>query len=537
MGWTWNIPEHFNIGAACTDRHLGTPVESLSALVVEDRRHGTSEITYRDLSERTSRFAGLLRNFGIKPGERVLVRLPNSLEYPIAFLGTLKTGAIAVPSSTLLTAEEATYLAQDSEAAALVIHKEMWPALREKILASSSLRLVIFAGEGSLPAAPGSNPLVKFVELAALKDVAPVIAHQTRADDPAYLVYTSGTTGFPKGVLHAHRALLGRQPASDYWFDFRDSDRILHSGKFNWTYVLGTGLMDPLYRGKTVVVYEGPNDPHTWPTLIARHRCTIFVGVPTVYRQILQRTEATSKDVPTLRHCMSAGEHLSDEVFALWRERFGQEIYEAIGMSECSYYCSNCPKYPIRPGSAGKPQPGHEVRLLDENLKEVPHGEEGMLCIPESDPGLCLEYWRLPEETARSRRGGWFLTGDYARQDEEGYIWFLGRRDDLINTFGYRVSPYEIERVLRGHPAIADCVALGEEVEPEKVVVAACVIRAPGAALTESEVLCYASEHLARYKAPRQVYFFEEFPRTKNGKVLRGQLLGMLPGRKGKGAS
>src|SRR6185503_10459133 len=223
------------------------------------------------------------------------------------------------------------------------------------------------------------------------------------------------------------RSLIGRSPASTYWFEYAPddggsvaTDRIVHSGKFNWTYVLGSALMDPLSRGKTVIAHEGRNDAATWPRLIAKHGATIFIGVPTIYRQILQKTPFTKKDVPTLRHCMSAGEHLSDEVFAAWKERFGLDIYEAVGMSEFSYYLSQNRRRPIRPGSAGFAQPGHDVRLLDpETLREVPDGEEGMICVAAGDPGLFLRYWNLDDETARAKHDGWFFTGDYARRDAE----------------------------------------------------------------------------------------------------------------------
>jgi acyl-coenzyme A synthetase/AMP-(fatty) acid ligase len=222
---------------------------------------------------------------------------------------------------------------------------------------------------------------------------------------------------------------------------------------------------------------------------------------------------------------MSAGEHLSDEVFAQWRERFGLDIYEAVGMSEFSYYLSQSRHRPIRPGSAGFPQPGHDIRLLDpETLEAVATGEEGMICVPESDPGLFLEYWNLPEETAKLRRGGWFLTGDYARFDADGYIWFLGRKDDIIKSFGYRVSPYEVERVLKSHPGVADCACVGEEVEKEKRLVVAYVIPQPGAAVTPDELVQFGRKHLAAYKAPKRVYLARDFPRTKNGKILRRQV-------------
>ena len=508
--WKWEVPEFLNIGAACTDAHLGTPAEARTAMIVEDDARGTSSITYGELARRTSRFAQLLRGMGIAAGDRVLVRLPNSIDYPTAFLGTMKRGAIAVPTSTLLTAEEVKYLLEDSEAVALVIDEDSWTRMEPTLRGAGLLREVILAGA----------PLESALDMVGT----PAPAERTRAGDPAYLVYTSGTTGYPKGVLHGHRSLIGRTPASEYWFDFDGEDRILHSGKFNWTYVLGSALMDPLYRGKTVIAHEGRNDAATWPRLIAKHGATIFIGVPTVYRQILQKTAAGSAEVPSLRHCMSAGEHLSDEVFAQWRKRFGLEIYEAVGMSEFSYYLSQSRHRPVRPGSAGFAQPGHGVRLLDpDTLEAVPGGDEGMIAIPEDDPGLFLRYWNLPDETARAKRGGWFLTGDYARVDEDGYLWFLGRKDDIIKSFGYRVSPYEVERVLKSHPAVADCACVAEDLG-DKRLVAAYVIPQPEAKVTADELLAFGRRELASYKAPKVVYLAREFPRTRNGKILRREI-------------
>jgi acetyl-CoA synthetase len=511
--WKWDVPEYFNIGTACTDAHLGTPVEGRVAMIVEDDALGTSSITYGELAQRTSRFAQLLLQLGVKAGDRVLVRLPNSIDYPTAFLGAMKRGAIAVPTSTLLTPDEVRYLVEDSGAAAMVIDAAAWASMAPRLEGAGNLRHVILGGA----------QLER--KLAAIATTGP--AHRTRANDPAYLVYTSGTTGYPKGVLHAHRSLIGRSPASTYWFDFdsKHSDRIMHSGKFNWTYVLGSALMDPLYRGKTVIAHEGRNDAATWPRLIAKHGATVFIGVPTVYRQILQKTAFTKADVPTLRHCMSAGEHLSDEVFALWKERFGLDIYEAVGMSEFSYYLSQSKFRPIRPGSAGFPQPGHEVRLLDpETLVEAKPGDEGMICVAESDPGLFLEYWNLPEETAKLRHDGWFFTGDYARYDAEGYLWFLGRKDDIIKSFGYRVSPYEVERVMKSHPAVADCACIAEEAGADKRLVVTYVIAQPGSAVTPDELLAFGRERLAAYKAPKIVYLAKDFPRTRNGKILRREI-------------
>ncbi len=516
------IPTWFNIGAACTDAHRDGPIAQRTAMIVEDEVRGTTQMTYAELADATAIFAGFLQQIGLEAGERVLICLANSLAYPIVFLGTLKRGAVAVPVSTLLTGEEVAYLARDAGATVIVTEKDAWPALQMHLTPLTTLRYLVLTGPGDLPDGGGL----------AVHDLATLLAHTrplaephpTRADDPAYLVYTSGTSGYPKGVLHAHRALLGHAPAWENWFAFGDQDRILHSGKFNWTYVLGTGMMDPLFLGHTVLVYEGTPDAAVWPRLMARHAASIFIGVPTIYRQILQKTSASAADVPTLRHCMCAGEHLSDDVLHGWRQRFGLDIYEAIGMSECSYYMSQTPHRPIRPGTVGFPQPGHTVALLDGELQPVPTHVEGMICIRDDDPGLFLRYWNLPNETAQVRRDGWFFTGDYARRDVDGYIWFLGRKDDIIKSFGYRVSPFEIERVLKDLPGVADCAVIGEEVEPGKTLIAAYIVRLPDAALTADTVLAYAAEHLARYKCPHRVTFVDSLPRTSNGKVLRRAL-------------
>ena len=519
--WLWQVPTHFNIGVACTDIHLGTPTESAIAMIVEDDTLGTSEITFAGLSKRTHQFAQLLRNIGIAAGDRVLIRLPNSLDYPTAFLGAMKRGAISVPTSTLLTADEVVYLAKDSGARVLVTDKAAWKTLREGLNGVGGLTHVLLSGDGECLPADGLEVLDLASSLEAISTwEAP---HQTRSDDPAYLVYTSGTTGYPKGVLHAHRSMIGRQPASKYWFDFSpNGDRIMHSGKFNWTYVLGTGLMDPLYQGKTVIVHEGKNDANTWPRLIQKHQATIFIGVPTIYRQILQKTEFVQKDLPSLRYCMSAGEHLSDEVLAQWHERFGIDIYEAVGMSEFSYYLCETKSRAIRPGSAGFPQPGHDIALLDpETLKPVPQGEEGVISVPDTDPGLFINYWNQPEETAKHKHDGWFITGDFARMDADGYIWFLGRKDDIIKSFGFRVSPYEVERVLKSHPDVADCASVAETIEKDKVLVVAYIILQPGSNATADDLHAFGKKHLAAYKAPKVVYITDQFPRTKNGKILR----------------
>lgn len=525
FAWDWEIPEKFNIGEACTDSMNQDGRYDQIAMIVEDENLGTSSITYKELAIKSSQFAELLKQLKVPQQTRILVRLPNCLDYPVCFLGAMKAGYISVPTSTLLTAKEIIYLAKDSAAEVLVTDLKTFKTLIPMLSELEFLHTVFISGEYE-NYKTAFNIQVKSLgnELKTIKAFSK--NYETLANDPAYLVYTSGTTGYPKGVLHAHRALLGRKPASEFWFNFSDStDRILHTGKFNWTYVLGSGLMDPLYLGKTVIVHEGKNDAEGWINLIKKHKATIFIGVPTIYRQILQKSTANKNDVKSLRHCMSAGEHLSDEVFDQWHARFALDIYEAVGMSEFSYYISQSAHMPIRPGSAGFPQPGHEIRLLNpDNLEPVKFGEEGMICVPENDPGLFLRYWNLAEETKKYRHDGWFFTGDYARFDKDGYLWFLGRKDDIIKSFGYRVSPYEIERVYKNHQEIIDCAAIGEEIGKNKILVVLYVILKVGSKITPNELVVYGRENLATYKAPKIVYIAENFPKTKNGKILRRQI-------------
>jgi len=525
------VPEFLNIGVACTSKHLGSKKEDMIAMIIEDSNLGTSEITYKELSHQSDKLANFLRSIDIDVRDRVLICLKNSLAYPISFFGTMKAGIVAVPTSTLLSGSEVKYLATDSQAKAIILSATMYDNLLPYLEHLDNLHHIIIAGISETDGLkkPKNVKIYALDEILENFDDTPN-HYNSKSGEPAYLVYTSGTTGFPKGVLHSHRSIIGREPATEYWFDFKENDRIMHSGKFNWTYVLGSALMDPLYRGHTVIAHEGANDAKSWVQLIQKHKCTIFIGVPTIYRQIIQKTDFTIEDCPSLRHCMSAGEHLSSEMVALWQDRFKQNIFEAIGMSEFSYYISHSKYRPIRPGSAGFVQPGHDVKLLNpDTLEEVGVEEEGMICVGEDDPGLFLEYWNLEVDTAKARHNGYFFTGDYAKRDKDGYIWFIGRKDDIINTFGFRVSPHEIERVIKTHPKVADCVAVGVDIDAYKTLVTIAVI--PKGSITkeeEEDILAYGQKNLAKYKAPKQIYIVSEYPKTKNGKVLRKQLVKQL---------
>ncbi|MBS0617767.1 MAG: acyl-CoA synthetase [Spirochaetes bacterium] len=500
----------------CLARHARGAKAEQTAMVFAAENAPLQSLSYRELDDLSARFAAALVSEGLKIGDRVLLRLPNIAAFPIVFFGALRAGMIPVPTSPYLKADEVNFLIKDSGARAIVSAPQLFSGLQKEIMREFSGTIFLTA----------DNPQAALSFARALHEHQPLgDIYAATKDDPAYLVYTSGTTGYPKGVLHAHRSLLGRLPAATEWFCFADApQRILHSGKFNWTYVLGTGMMDPLYHGKTAIVYEGTNAAERWLNLMRDAECDVFIGVPTIFRQILQKTDAHATLVPMLKHAMSAGEQLSDAVQSAWCERFGFPIYEGLGMSECSYYISQRKGDALKIGSAGKIQTGHRIDVLDENLESVPAGEEGMLSIHRDDPGLFLRYWSLDATSGVPLEGDWFRTGDYAVRDAEGYIYFMGRRDDIIKSFGYRISPFEIERVYRDHPAVADVVAFGEKIADGKTLIALCVQPKADMLFDGDALIQWGSERLASYKLPKKIYRLDNFPRSANGKVLRAKI-------------
>jgi acetyl-CoA synthetase len=355
----------------------------------------------------------------------------------------------------------------------------------------------------------------------------PVPYAATKADDPAFLVYTSGTTAAPKGVLHAQRSAWGRRPMYDGWYGISAADRVMHAGAFNWTYTLGVGLTDPWANGATTLIYTGEKDPALWPGLIARHEATIFAAVPGVYRQILKYAAPKRGTFGGLRHGLTAGEAPPAGFFEEWAGQTGIELYEAIGMSELSTFISTSPAVPRRPGTIGRPQPGRAIAILplegDGTTPLLP-GAEGLIAVHRSDPGLMLGYWNRPVEQAEVFRGDWFIGGDIATMDADGYVAHTGRANDIMKAGGYRVAPQEVEAVLALHPDVAEVACREVRVRADVSVIGAFVVRRPGTAPDADALLAFASSGLAAYKRPRQITFIDALPRTANGKVRRGAL-------------
>jgi acyl-coenzyme A synthetase/AMP-(fatty) acid ligase len=311
------------------------------------------------------------------------------------------------------------------------------------------------------------------------------------------------------------------------WYGINSADRLLHAGAFNWTYTLGVGLMDPWANGATSIVYDGPRDPEVWPRIMEASNASLFAAVPSLYRRLLKYGRVSPVSFPSLRHGLTAGEALSAGLYQEWKDRTGRELFEALGMSEISTYLSSGPSVAVRPGSPGKPQKGRRVAVLrEEGDAAVPAqpNETGLLAVHRDEPGLMLGYWNRPEENRDTFRGDWFLTGDRALEDDDGYYWYQGRADDLMNSFGYRVAPEEVERTLSAHPGVQEIAVTEISIREGVSVVTAFVVPQDIDTFDASELAAFAVENLAEYKRPKDYRIVDQLPRTPSGKVRRKAL-------------
>jgi len=481
-----------NLSAYCLRQNAAARPHKTALILA--RPEAAESLTYGELDLAVRRLAAGLASLGLPAGARIVIRRGNDLFYVLSFFAAIAAGFVVLPSSAQLTPEEIDHLVADSQAQALIC-----------------------------PDSPdGGVRVIGDAELARLAAFHASDYAETDAEDPAYLIYTSGTASKPKGVLHAQRVARGREPMLDAWEGLRETDVVLHAGAINWTYTLGVGLMDPFSRGATAVLYDGPVDARVWPSLIARFGATIFAAVPGVYRQML-RHESLRQDFGSLRHGLTAGEALPPALAAAFTQKTGKPLYEALGMSEVSTYISTGPGVPCRPGSPGKPQPGRRVVILPIVGGEtpLPAGESGLIAVHCSDPGLMLGYWRNTEAEAEVFRGEWFVGGDVAHIDADGYVWLHGRADDLMNAGGYRVSPAEVEAALCAAPGVADAAAAEREVRADVRVICAYIVLAPGAQPDETALKTHCAQHLASYKTPKKYVFVDHLPRTRNGKIAR----------------
>lgn len=443
--------------------------------------------------------AGLLAR-GLRPGDRVLMRLGNEVAFPVAFLGAIAAGIVPVPTSVALTGAEITRMAA-----------VMSPAL-------------IVAGDGVALPDPLPCPVVTAAEVMGWEALPPCDWDMGSPDRLAYVVFTSGTSGRAQAVGHAHRAIWARGMMHRGWEGIGEGDRVLHAGAFNWTYTLGTGLMDPWTVGAVAMVPAAGVGVEALPLLMKRFDVTVFAAAPGVYRQMLR---SPMPALPKLRHGLSAGEAMAAEVRAAWEAATGCAVHEALGMTEVSTYISGSAERPALPGTAGWVQPGRRVAVLGEDGLPVARGTVGVLAVHRSDPGLMLGYLGDEAATAARYRGEWFVTGDLAEMTAEGAVIYRGRADDLMNAGGFRVSPLEVELAMAACAGVLEAAVMEVEVRPGVRVVGCFYVSA--APLEEAALVAHAEGCLARYKQPRLWVRVDALPRSANNKLNRRALTGLLP--------
>lgn len=476
------------------------------ALVVVHGPDEESSWTFAEVDDVVRSVAAGLLGLGLEPGDRVLLRMGNRAEFPFVFFGAIAAGLVAVPTSAQLTADEAGRLLEDCGARAVALDPDLALDVPDDVAVVTTETIADWQAGPERAAHDIGDP-----------------------ERPAFITYTSGTTGRPKGVVHAHRSAWGRRPMYRGWYGLLEGDVMVHAGALNWTYTLGVGLTDPWANAATAVVHDGPRDGLIWPRIVQSHAATHLAAVPGVYRHLLRHGDPGEWHLASLRAALVAGEALPSALWREWTEVTGVPLHESLGMSEISTFVSTGPEVAGREGSPGCAQPGRRIAVLDPDGLDDPRplgpGEVGRLAVHRDDPGLMLGYWQRPEETAEVMRGEWFVTSDLAEIDDEGYLTYHGRSDDVMTAMGYRVSPVEVEEALAGTPGVGEVAVTLLDVGDGVRIIGAWVVPTPEAADGVRErVLERAAEALAPYKRPREVRLVDALPRTANGKVVRRDL-------------
>ena len=515
--FAWEIPARFNIAAACCDAWAdGT---GRTALILP-APGGVRRWSFDDLRFASSRLANVLAAGGLGRGDRVGILLPQRPETAVAHLAAYRLGVIAVPLFVLFGPEALAYRLADSGAAAVITDAEGAAKLEGLRRELPALRRVLSV-DGPAPAA---EDLPRLMERAA-PDHPPA---DTSADDPALVIYTSGTTGPPKGALHAHRVLLGHLPGVELPHEFfpRPGDLFWTPADWAWIGGLLDVLLPSLFHGVPVLAHRMAKfDPDAAFALMARHGVRNVFMPATALRMLRAARPPAGLAV---RSVASGGETLGAELLDWGRTTFGLTINEFYGQTECNLVVSNCAGlYPVRPGSMGRPVPGHEVAVIGPAGEPLPPGALGDIAVRRPDPVMFLGYWNNPEATRRKFRADWLVTGDQGTADEDGYLRFVGRDDDVITSAGYRIGPGEIEDCLNRHPAVLMSAAIGKPDPLRTEIVKAFVVlregAAPSAALA-AEIQGFVRSRLAAHEYPREIAFVDSLPLTTTGKIIRRAL-------------
>ena len=501
-GHRWVVPERYNIAADVCDRH---PRAAL-AMIHEHWAGEVREVRWGELQDLAGKAANVLAGLGVGRGDRVAVVLPATPETAAVFFATWKLGALLLSMSVLYGDEGIRHRLSDSQAAVLVTDAE---------------------NAGRFPAGLVANVLVldehTFDGIPAAFETL-----DTAADDPAQLYYTSGTTGLAKGIVHAHRYLLGHEEF-DYCHDIQEGERFHGMGEWAWAAGIAP-LLGPWRRGAVQCVYqrEAGFDPHRQLAFLSRHEVSNVFATPTAIRSMMAISDAGARYPQRYRVVCSAGEPLNPEAIRWFREQYGVTVLDYYGLTESYPLCGNFPFMDVREGSMGRPMPGWEIAILDPDEQPVAARERGEICLrARTNPHYPLGYWRLPAESEEAFGGEWFHTKDAAHMDEDGYVWYEGRADDVIISAGYRIGPFEVESACLEHPAVAEAAAVAVPDERRGNIVKAFVVLAAGCEGSDElaeKIKAHVRERLSAYAYPRKIEFVDSLPKTLTGKIRRIEL-------------
>jgi acetyl-CoA synthetase len=510
-------PERYNI----TEEVVRFGHEERTAVKWLDQ-HGTERnISYKELVEKVNQYAQALRNQGIDKGDRVLVLLPRIPEAYFTYLGCLRAGIVAIPCSEMLRKKDLLYRIEHSDAKGVVaFHKttsevnaigESHPALGNKF---------IIGGE--------ETDWAPLEELAA-KEKKEYKGESTSRNDMAFLSYTSGTTGNPKGVVHTHGwGYAHVRTAARKWLGVEEGDVVWATAAPGWQKWIWSPFLSTVTLGATAFVYHGPFDADKYLQLLEDEKISVLCCTPTEYRIMSKLDNLASYDLSALKSAVSAGEPLNKPVIEAFKKAFNIEVRDGYGQTENTLLVCNIQGMEVKPGSMGKPTPGNPVDIIDEAGKPAPAGEVGDIAVHKECAALFREYYRDPERTQAAFRGDWYVTGDQAVKDEDGYFWFKGRSDDIIISSGYTIGPFEVEDALIKHPSVRECAVVASPDETRGSIVKAFVVLKEQPAGTEEELIKELQDHTkqitAPYKYPRQIEFMEELPKTTSGKIRRIEL-------------
>ena len=518
------VPKYFNMTQATVGRHAIGPKAKNLALVCDDPEASASRrYTYAQLYVEALRMATFFRRQGVQPGDVVVCYTQQGWAAALTHLACYLLGAIVAPLSLLYGRETLRHAITDSKAGFLVTTRQAWDALPGLRSELPGLRTVMVAGG----VRDGEIALEDYAAHSPLDQ-----AHPTRAHDPALLLYTSGSTWLPKGILHAHRLVLGYLASVSLFYELhmRDTGQVLWTPS-DWSWIAGivNVQMTGWYFGHTVVAGQGKVTPEWILDFVERHGVTHTFLTPTALKRLASFSGVRQRwPGLRLRAIGTGGEPCPGAVLDWSRTQLQVPINEFYGLTEVNHLIGNSQAlFPVRPGSMGKAYPGHHLCVLDDDGHPVPSGTVGQIAARNTDPTLFLGYWNQPERTQAMMLGDWVLTGDYAKVDEQGYYWYEGRRDDLIKSAGYRIGPAEVEDALVSHPAVEEAAVIGVPDEDRGQLVKAFVRLAPGCQPSETladELRQHVKTNLAVYKYPRLIEFVTEFPLTSTGKISRKEL-------------